>query len=185
MRARFSFTSVRLCALLFPVILSPVILSMVAFAQQSAIPQPPAQQTSPAAPRPLIAQPIDESQLTVLRGNTHPLARPEFDLGTAPATLSMQRMLLVLKRSPEQESALGKLLDDQQDKSSPSYHKWLTPEDFGSNSGQPTPTSRPSPHGCKRTDSKWVPPKAARCWNFPAPPARCRKLFTLRFTNTS
>jgi hypothetical protein len=136
MRARFSSTSARLCALLFPVILSPVILSTVAFAQQSAIPQSPAQrQTSPAAPRPLIAQPIDESQLTVLKGNTHPLARPEFDLGTAPATLSMQRMLLVLKRSPEQESALKQLLDDQQDKSSPSYHKWLTPEDFGKQFG--------------------------------------------------
>ncbi len=81
--------------------------------------------------RPLITQPVDESQLTVLKGNTHRLARPEFDLATAPATLPMQRMLLVLKRSPDQESALRKLLDDQQDKGSPSYHKWLTPEQFG------------------------------------------------------
>jgi subtilase family serine protease len=40
-------------------------------------------------------------------------------------------MLLVLKRSDEQESALRKLLDDQQDKASPNYHKWLTPEQFG------------------------------------------------------
>ena len=47
----------------------------------------------------------------------------------------MERMLLVLKRSPEQESALQKLLDDQQDKSSPNYHKWLTPEDFGKQFG--------------------------------------------------
>lgn len=81
--------------------------------------------------RPLITQPVDEARLTVLRGNTHPLARPEFDLGTAPASLPMERMLLVLKRSPEQETALRKLLDDQQDKSSPNYHKWLTPEQFG------------------------------------------------------
>jgi len=84
-----------------------------------------------AAPHSLITQPIDEQRLTVLKGNTHPLARPEFDLGTAPATLPMQRMLLVLKRSPEQESALRQLLDNQQNKSSPSYHKWLTPEDYG------------------------------------------------------
>src|SRR5437016_3966566 len=84
-----------------------------------------------AAPRPLITQPVNESGLTVLRGNTHPLARPEFDLGTAPASLSMQRMLLVLKRSPEQESALRKLLDDQQAKGSPNYRNWLTPEQFG------------------------------------------------------
>jgi hypothetical protein len=87
------------------------------------------------APRPLITQPVDEAQVTVLKGNTHRLARPEFDLGTAPATLPMQRMLLVLKRSPKQESALRKLLDDQQDKASSSYHKWLTPEQFGQQFG--------------------------------------------------
>ncbi|MGD0569473.1 MAG: protease pro-enzyme activation domain-containing protein [Candidatus Sulfotelmatobacter sp.] len=63
------------------------------------------------------------------------MARPEFDLGTAPATLPMQRMLLVLKRSPEQESALETLLNNQQDKSSPSYHMWLTPEKFGEQFG--------------------------------------------------
>ena len=84
---------------------------------------------------PLITQPLDESRLTTLKGNTHPLARPLFDLGTAPASLPMERMLLVLKRSPEQEAALRKLLDDQQDKGSPSYHKWLTPEQFGKNFG--------------------------------------------------
>ena len=44
-------------------------------------------------------------------------------------------MLLVLKRSPEQETALLKLLDDQQDKSSPDFHKWLTPEQFGQQFG--------------------------------------------------
>src|SRR2546423_8193703 len=49
------------------------------------------------SPRPLITQSIDEARLTTLRGNTHPLARPEFDLGTAPASLPMQRMLLELK----------------------------------------------------------------------------------------
>jgi Pro-kumamolisin, activation domain/Bacterial Ig-like domain (group 3) len=81
--------------------------------------------------RPLITESIDESQLTTLNGNTHPLARAEFDLGTAQASLPMDRMLLVLKRSPEQEAALDKLLDDQQDKASPSYHKWLDPEEFG------------------------------------------------------
>ncbi|MGO8795470.1 MAG: Ig-like domain repeat protein [Candidatus Sulfotelmatobacter sp.] len=53
----------------------------------------------------------------------------------APASLPMQRMLLVLKRSPQQESALRKLLDDQQDKSSSSYHQWLTPADFGKQFG--------------------------------------------------
>jgi len=91
---------------------------------------------SPAtAPRPLITQPVDESQRTTLSGNTYPLARPEFDAGTAPASLPMERMLLVLKRSPEKEFALRTLLDDQQDKGSPNYHQWLTPEEVGTQFG--------------------------------------------------
>lgn len=87
------------------------------------------------ASHPLVTQPIDESQLVPLKGNTHPLARPQFDIGTAPPDLPLDRMLLVLKRSPEQEIALRKLLDDQQDKASPNYHKWLTPDEFGQQFG--------------------------------------------------
>ncbi len=90
-------------------------------------------QTSPAAPR--ITTPVDEAVLTTLRGNTHPLARPEFDQGAAPPNLPMDRMLLVLKRSPEQESALQTLLDQQHDKSSANYHRWLTPDEFGQQFG--------------------------------------------------
>ncbi|MGE5056101.1 MAG: protease pro-enzyme activation domain-containing protein, partial [Acidobacteriota bacterium] len=88
-----------------------------------------------SAPHPLITKAVDESQLATLKGNTHHLARREFDLGSAPATLPMQRMLLVLKRSPEQQLALRKLLDDQQDRHSANYHKWMTPEEFGKQFG--------------------------------------------------
>ena len=85
--------------------------------------------------RPLITQAVDETRLTVLRGNTHPLARPNFDRGAAPATLPMERMMLVLKRSPEQESALQEWLESQQNRNSANYHKWLTPEQFGKQFG--------------------------------------------------
>jgi hypothetical protein len=87
-----------------------------------------AQQVSP---QPLITLPIDESQLTTLKGNTHPLAQPQFDVGVAAPDMPLQRMLLVLKRSPQQDFALSKLLDDQQDKGSSNYHKWLAPDEFG------------------------------------------------------
>ena len=91
-------------------------------------------QTAPPKPA-LITQPIEESKLTVLRGNTYPLALAKYDRGAAPASLPMQRMLLVLKRSPELEASLVALLDQQQDKSSPNYHAWLTPEQFGQQFG--------------------------------------------------
>lgn len=88
--------------------------------------------------QPLITQAIDETKLTALAGNTHPLARPEFDHGAAPANLAMQRMLLVLRRSSAQETALEALLEEQQDKASPNFHKWLTPNEFGEQFGAST-----------------------------------------------
>ncbi len=120
----------RASAMLYPffvaVIFCPFLFCALSVAQQG---------SATGVPHPLIRQAVDETQLTTLKGNTHPLARPQFDLGTAPATLSMDRMLLVLKRSPDQETALRKLLDDQQDKHSPNYHQWLTPEQFGKQFG--------------------------------------------------
>jgi pro-kumamolisin-like protein/Big-like domain-containing protein len=92
-----------------------------------------AAQSSNTAPR--ITQAIDEANLVVLRGNTHPLALPKYDQGAASASLPMQRMLLVLQRSPQQEAALDQLLEQQQDNSSPNYHRWLTPQQFGADFG--------------------------------------------------
>jgi len=86
-------------------------------------------------PRPLVSEAVDDGRRILLRGNVHPLARPQFDVALAPPNLPMDRMLLVLKRSPDQQTALLKLLDDQQDKTSASYHKWLTPEQFGQQFG--------------------------------------------------
>ncbi len=83
----------------------------------------------------LVTQAVDNSIRTVLPGNVHPLARAEFDQGEAPADLVLHRMLLVLKRSDQQETALRGLIDDQQDKHSASYHQWLTPETFGASFG--------------------------------------------------
>src|SRR5438067_10519711 len=85
--------------------------------------------------QPLVTQPVDETQLVTLSGNTHPLARGQFDVGAAPAGLPLNRMLLVLGRSPAQDRALRKMLDDQQDKASSMYHKWMTPDEFGQQFG--------------------------------------------------
>jgi subtilase family serine protease len=83
------------------------------------------------AVHPLVTQPVDVHNLVTLHGSVHPLARPEYDQGVAPDDLDMERMLLVLKRSDSQEAELRQLLDDQQVKSSPQFHQWLTPEQFG------------------------------------------------------
>jgi len=82
-----------------------------------------------------ITQAIDETQLVRLKGNVHPLARPEFDQGIVPDATPMKRMMLVLQRSPQQEAALRQLMDEQLSKDSSNFHKWLTPQQFGQQFG--------------------------------------------------
>ena len=73
--------------------------------------------------------------LKQIPGSTHPAVRMGREVGRAPATLPMERVLLQLSGSPEQEAALQQLLADQQDPNSPNYHAWLTPDQFGTQFG--------------------------------------------------
>lgn len=96
----------------------------------------PANALSPqAGPRARITQAINNTQLMTLHGNVHPLARAEFDRGEVDFSRPVTRMLLLLQRSPEQQAALAKLMEEQQTPSSPNFHKWLTPEEFGAQFG--------------------------------------------------
>ena len=112
------------CSYINLAVLLPFLAPALAPAQ---VPSGPASQ--------LITQAVNSGQLITFSGSTHPLARPEYDRGPAPSSLPMQRMMLVLKRSPEQQNALNQLLAQQQDKTSPNYHHWLTPEQFGQQFG--------------------------------------------------
>ena len=70
---------------------------LVALAQNSTVPA-------------RVTERINTSALVTLHGNTHALARAQNDQGAAPPDLPMNRIMLVLKRSAEQESALQDLL---------------------------------------------------------------------------
>ncbi|HEY4978730.1 MAG TPA: protease pro-enzyme activation domain-containing protein, partial [Candidatus Acidoferrum sp.] len=85
--------------------------------------------------QPRVTQAIDNHLRVTLAGNVHPLARAEFDRGTAGNAQPMTRMLLLLKRSDAQQAALSSFMEQQQDKSSPNYHAWLSPQDFGAQYG--------------------------------------------------
>jgi subtilase family serine protease len=91
--------------------------------------------TAQAQARQRITQSVDNQRLVRLHGTTHPLATGANDRGRVAAGLAMDRMLLVLKSSPEQEAELEQLLAEQQDPSSPHYHEWLTPQQFGERFG--------------------------------------------------
>jgi subtilase family serine protease len=107
-----------------------VVVLAVVFASQNSISH--AQSTSfPAR----VTQAVNPLEMAVLRGNTHPLARAEYDRGAVSDAMPMGRILLLLQRSPDQEQALQQMLEQQQSKSSPNYHAWLTPEQFGQQFG--------------------------------------------------
>ncbi len=82
-----------------------------------------------------ITQVVNEDERFVLSGNTHPLATKAADRGAVPASMAAERMLIVLRRSPEQELALRGEIEALHDSNSPSFHKWLTPEQFGAQWG--------------------------------------------------
>src|ERR1700720_3907111 len=86
--------------------------------------------TAPSA-RALITQSVDEGNLAPLRGNTRPEATPQNDRGAVADGFAMANILLQLRRSPEQENALQRFLDEAQNPASPNFHKWLSPQQFG------------------------------------------------------
>ena len=94
---------------------------------------PIAAQTSAAVNR--VTGSIDESQLVTLKGNVARLAGPVLDRGPAPVSTPTGRVLLLLQRSAAQQQALTEYLEDVQNPSSPSYHKWLTPAQYGARFG--------------------------------------------------
>src|SRR5262249_27073321 len=86
--------------------------------------------------QPLITRSINESSLVVLKGNVHPLvAQARFDRGPVSAAMPMQRLLLVLKRTPQQERSLQQYLASLEDENSPDFRHYLTPDQFGEQYG--------------------------------------------------
>ncbi len=86
-------------------------------------------------PVPRIVAPIDNSARTVLANSRPPRARAENDAGLMPQSTRIQGMSVNFSRSAAQQAALDTLLAAQQDRTSPLYHQWLTPDQFAAQFG--------------------------------------------------
>jgi subtilase family serine protease len=82
-----------------------------------------------------IVDQIDDNQLVTLRGNTHPAANAQNDRGRVSPQLQMSDLLLVLRRSPEQQAAFDAFVASQYDPTSSNYHHWLEPAQIGAKFG--------------------------------------------------
>jgi subtilase family serine protease len=90
--------------------------------------------TASAQVRNRITQPLETGERVAVSG-AHPMARAEFDRGPVAGSMRIDRAAMVFKLSSAQQSALDKLLAEQQDPKSPNYHRWLTPEQYGERFG--------------------------------------------------
>ncbi len=85
---------------------------------------------------PQITQQIDNGAVTPLTGSLHPLVRRGgVDLGAVPDDTPTGRITLLLTRPQAQEQELQQFLTEVHRKGSPTYHKWLTPAQFGKQFG--------------------------------------------------
>jgi subtilase family serine protease len=74
-------------------------------------------------------------QTVTLRGNIRHQAKPQFDQGPVDPAMHLGTMTLLTAPTAAQQKALTQLLAQQQDRKSPNYHKWLTPEQFADRFG--------------------------------------------------
>ena len=82
-----------------------------------------------------ITEPIDDAATVRLQRSTHPALAEATDLGRVEKSVPLERIVLMLKPSVEQQEALSKFLDDVHDRNSPRYQHWLSPEEFAARFG--------------------------------------------------
>jgi subtilase family serine protease len=82
-----------------------------------------------------IAGALVNSSTVTLRGNVQRNALPKFDQGLADPTLRFGSIMMVTVPTASQRADLSGLLEEQQDRKSSNYHKWLTPEQYADRFG--------------------------------------------------
>ena len=82
-----------------------------------------------------ILSPIRNEERITVAGSTSPLVKISADNGRIPGGQNLGRMLLMLAPTPEQDQQAQQLLAALHDASSPSFHKWLTPAQYGEQFG--------------------------------------------------
>jgi subtilase family serine protease len=82
-----------------------------------------------------ISAAIASDQMVTLVGHVPHKAKPEYDQGPVDSSFQLNEVTLLTLPSPSQQKAIDLLVAEQQDASSPNYHKWLTPEEYANRFG--------------------------------------------------
>jgi subtilase family serine protease len=125
-------------------VLSPVLGTLIVLALLAGFPlrsraagsdQTLAWLDSPASVPSRVTESPDDNVLTTLKGNLHSLAKARYDQGRVSDNLPMEHIIMLLQRSPEQETMLTAVIDGMHNRRSPLYHHWLSAKQFGQHFG--------------------------------------------------
>src|SRR5260370_35934714 len=105
----------------------PAALLLLAFTPSAQAAQAPVQNR--------IAGAVNNGSRIALPGTIGGHARNSTDLGLAPANLQLESLSVRFSMTAAQQADLNQLLAAQLNPSSPSYHQWLTSEQFGARFG--------------------------------------------------
>ena len=105
------------------------VVALTGFSTMTALAQ------SNTAIAPQITQAVDPTVRHTLAHSVPARLRAAVDQGRASASLPMKDILLRLKPSAAQTKALTQFMADVQNPQSASYHKWVTPAEFGAKFG--------------------------------------------------
>lgn len=111
--------------------LAIVLGASLAFSLGAAIAQSPASRPADLSTGPQVSRLAGDWRSTA--AVAVPFSQPPVassDLGLTPSSTRLERMLLLLSPSPDQQAALTAELANQQNSASSEYHHWLTPADF-------------------------------------------------------
>ncbi len=78
---------------------------------------------------------IPNAPTLALKSNVHPMAQPQNDAGPVDPGMKLDRIVIFFQSTPAQQADLKQFLQNLQNPSSPSYHKWLTPEQYAARFG--------------------------------------------------
>src|SRR5882757_5253362 len=91
--------------------------------------------SAPAAVQNRIAGAVNNGSRVALPGTIGGHAKHSTDLGLAPSNTQLESLSVRFSMTAAQQADLNQLLAAQLDPSSPSYHQWLTSEQFGARFG--------------------------------------------------
>ena len=130
---------------------------------------------------------INDREVFALKGNTRPVVESgvAHDKGKVSDSFVLPRMVMHFAKTTAQRFALEQLLQAQQDRRSPQYHQFLTPEQYAERFGLPSDDVSKVAQCLENSGFSELQVARSRSWvSFSGTAVRARRRFTWPFIDT-